>query len=79
MAKLTLKVNESIVTRAKRYAARLGVCASRLVEQLPALVSRAASKDDDDLPPILARLRAELKGHSADSAAYRKHLEREYR
>ena len=79
MAKLTLNVDESVVMRAKRYAARRGISVSRLVEQLLALVSRAASKGDDDLPPILARLRAELKGVSADSADYKKHLERKYR
>ncbi len=79
MAKLTLNVDESIVTRAKRYAARQGISVSRLVEQFLALVSSAASKGDDHLPPILTRLRAELKGHSVDSAAYKKHLERKYR
>ncbi len=79
MAKLTLNVDEDIVTRAKRYAARRGISVSRLVEQLLALVSRAASKGDHDLPPILARLRAELKGTSADSADHKKYLERKYR
>ncbi len=79
MAKLTLNVDESVVTRAKRYAARQGVSVSRLVEQFLALVSRAASKQDDDLPPILARLRAELKGASPGSADYKKYLERKYR
>jgi hypothetical protein len=79
MAKLTLNVDESVVTRAKRYAARRGISVSRLVEQFLGLVSRAASKGDDDLPPILARLRVELKGVSVNSAGYRKHLERKYR
>jgi len=79
MAKLTLNVDQSVVTRAKRYAARQGVSVSRLVEQFLALVSKAASKGDDDLPPILARLRAGLKGASAGSADYKKYLERKYR
>jgi uncharacterized protein DUF6364 len=79
MAKLTLNVDESVVTRAKRYAARRGISVSRLVEQFLALVSRAGSKGDDDLPPILARLRFELKGVSVSSASYRRLLERKYR
>lgn len=79
MAKLTLNVDESVVSRAKRYAARRGISVSRLVERFLTLVSRPASKQDEDLPPILARLRAELKGASSNSASYRKHLERKYR
>lgn len=79
MTKLTLNVDESVVTRAKRYAARRGISVSRLVEQFLALVSMSPRSEAEDLPPILARLRAELKGASAHSAAYRKHLERKYR
>ena len=79
MAKLTLSVDESIVARAKRYAARRGISVSRLVEQLLALVSRSTAKEDEDLPPILERLQAELKGASDDPAHYKKYLERKYR
>ena len=79
MTKLTLNVDESVVSRAKRYAARRGISVSRLVEQFLALVSRPASKQDEDLPSILARLRAELKGASSDSTDYKKYLERKYR
>jgi hypothetical protein len=79
MAKLTLNVDETVVARAKRYASRRGVSVSRLVEQFLSLISRAASKRDEDLPPILARLRAELKGASANRGDYKKYLERKYR
>ena len=79
MTKLTLNVDESVVSQAKRYAARRGISVSHLVEQFLALVSRATLKQDEDLPPILARLRAELKGASSDPADYKKYLERKYR
>lgn len=79
MAKLTLNVDESVVARAKRYAARSGTSVSRLVEQFLAIVSGTASKQDDGLPPILARLRAELKGLSPGSEDYKRYLERKYR
>ena len=79
MAKLTLNVDETVVARAKRYAARRGMSVSRLVERFLSLVSRAASKQDEDLPPILARLRADLKGASGDRTDYKKYLERKYR
>ena len=79
MAKLTLNVDAIIVARAKRYAARHRTSVSRLVEQLLSLVIRTSGKDDEDLPPILSRLRAELKDSKAVPANYRKYLERKYR
>jgi hypothetical protein len=79
MAKLTLNVDETVVSQAKRYAARRGISVSRLVEQFLALVSGRASKRGEDLPPILARLRAELKDAAPDTADYKKYLERKYR
>jgi len=79
MAKLTLNVDERVVARAKRYAAKRGTSVSSLVEQLLALVVRRTRKDENDLPPVLARLRAELKGSSAEPTAYRRYLERKYR
>ncbi|HEV8199623.1 MAG TPA: DUF6364 family protein [Candidatus Polarisedimenticolia bacterium] len=78
MAKLTLNVDESVAARAKRYAARRGTSVSRLVEQLLALLIGSARQDDEEIPPVLARLRQELKGRAADAAAYRRYLERKY-
>lgn len=79
MSKLTLSVDEDVVARAKRYAAGRGTSVSRLVERYLSLVSRPASKEEDEPPPILARLRAELKGVSVDRADYYRYLERKYR
>ena len=79
MAKLTLNVDGAVVARAKRYAARRGTSVSRLVEKLLSLVVRTAGKDEEALPPVLVRLRAELKGSKADPAEYRRYLERKYR
>ena len=78
MAKLTLSVDESVVARAKRFAAKRGTSLSRLVEEFLALLA-GTTADTGDLPPVLARLRAGLKGSSTDPAGYRKHLERKYR
>jgi Family of unknown function (DUF6364) len=79
MAKLTLNVDAGVVARAKRYAARRGTSVSRLVEKLLSLIVRTAAKDDEEVPPVLARLRAELKASKADPAGYRRYLERKYR
>jgi antitoxin component of RelBE/YafQ-DinJ toxin-antitoxin module len=79
MAKLTLKVDETVIARAKRYAAQHGTSISGLVEQFLALVSGSATPSNDELPPILARLRREMQGASADPSTYRRYLERKYR
>lgn len=79
MPKLTLSVDEGVVKRAKRYAATRGTSVSRLVEQYLDLVSRPVPGADEALPPVLRRLRAELRGLSADVADYHRYLDRKYR
>lgn len=79
MTKLTLSVQQGVVKRAKRYAARRGTSVSRLVERYLDLVSRPASEADADPTPVLKRLRSELKRASVDVADYRRYLERKYR
>jgi len=79
MAKLTLNVDASVVARAKRYAARQGTSVSRLVERFLSLLVKSTAKDNEDVPPVLANLRAELKKSKAAPADYRRYLERKYR
>ena len=75
MAKLTLSVDESVVERAKRYAAQRGTSISALVERYLGLLSRPAPSQH--VPPVLGRLRGSLR--NVDVAAYHRHLERKYR
>ncbi|HEX9189495.1 MAG TPA: DUF6364 family protein [Vicinamibacteria bacterium] len=79
MGKLTLSVDPLVVRRAKDYAARRGTSVSSLVEGYLDLVSRAPSTGKAPVTPLLARLRAELKGMGSDRRAYRRHLARKYR
>jgi hypothetical protein len=79
MAKLTLSVDPAVVKRAKEYAARRGTSVSGLVEGYLDLVSQAPSAGDAPVTPLLARLRAELKGMRADRGSYRRYLARKYR
>lgn len=74
MAKLTLSVDERVVNRAKRFAARRGTSVSRLVERYLDLLSRPERSAEET--PILARLRGALRG--VDVEAYRRHLERKH-
>jgi hypothetical protein len=72
--KLTLSVNPTVVSRAKRYAKKQGVSVSRLVEVYLASISEEPAPAD--LPPMVASLRGILK--NTDTEAYRKHLVRKY-
>jgi hypothetical protein len=76
VAKLTLSVDDRVVSRAKQYAKRRGVSVSEMVEaylaavaEPPASATRPAS--------ILRSVRGVLK--SADIGQYRKHLAEKYR
>jgi hypothetical protein len=76
MAKLTLSVDERVVSRAKRYAQRRGVSVSQMVEAyLEAVVepSLPAARD----APILRSLRGSLK--KANVETYKRHLATKYR
>ena len=76
MAKLTLSVDDRVISRAKRYAKQRGVSISEMVEAYLAAVAepppRAARR-----APILRSLRGVLK--SGDREGYRKHLAAKYR
>jgi hypothetical protein len=79
MGKLTLSVDERVIRRAKRYAARRGTSISGLVERYLDLLSQPNSSEGHALSPALARLRADWRGVSVDEAEYAKYLERKYR
>ena len=75
MSKLTLSVNSSVVSRAKRYARKRGISVSQMVEAY--LSSVAEPPPAEDMPPILRSVAGTLK--KADPEEYRKHLTRKYR
>lgn len=71
MAKLTLSVDDRVVSRAKRYAKLHGVSISEMVETYLAAVAGPPSPATG-ATPILRSLRGILK--HADINEYRKHL-----
>jgi len=74
MAKLTLSVDDAVISRAKRYAEQHDTSVSGLVEDY--LSSVTAKPSAEKLPPVVKSLRGILK--SADPADYRRHLLRRY-
>ena len=76
MSKLTLSVDDRVVSRAKRYANQRGVSVSKMVETYLASVVEPVHPAAQDAP-ILRSVRGSLK--KADLAGYRKHLAAKYR
>jgi hypothetical protein len=75
MSKLTLSVDDRVVSRAKRYARRQGVSVSKMVEDYLATVAAPPSPVADT--PVLRTVRGALK--QASVGDYRKHLAAKYR
>ena len=76
MSKLTLSVDNRVVSRAKSYAKRRGVSVSEMVEAYLAAVAAPPSPITRDAP-ILQSLRGSLK--KADIDSYGKHIAAKYR
>lgn len=76
MAKLTLSVDDRVVSRAKQYAKRRGISVSAMVEAYLAAVAEPSSPVTG-AAPILRSVRGVLK--NADIHEYRKHLASKYR
>jgi hypothetical protein len=76
MSKLTLSVDDRVVSRAKQYAKRQGISVSKMVEAYLAAVADPPAPSTN-ATPILRSVRGILK--HADIDAYRKHLSAKYR
>jgi len=76
MSKLTLSVDDRVVSRAKRYAKQHGVSVSKMVESYLSSVGEPTPAAQADAP-ILRSLRGSLK--TADPREYRKHLISKYK
>jgi hypothetical protein len=76
MAKLTLSVDNRVVSRAKQYAKSQGVSVSHMVETyLAAVVEPRAARGA--ATPVLDSIRGILKRAKVDD--YKKHLAKKYR
>jgi len=76
MAKLTLSVDDGVVSRAKQYAKLHGISVSEMVETYLAAVADPPSSAVGG-SPILRSLRGVLR--NADIGEYREHLATKFR
>ena len=71
--KLTLRMDEDLVRRAKAEASRRGKSVSQMVSEFVDSLG-SPRRDEKKLPPITASLVGVLKGHRVSESAYKKHL-----
>ena len=77
--KLTLRLEEQLITQAKSYAARAGKSVSQLVADYFALLSSGGKPSRPPAPPLTRSLRGLLRGARLDEPDYRKYLEEKHR
>ena len=74
--KLTLRLDDRLITSAKRHSAESGRSISQLVADFFALIEIEAG--DTDATPRVRSLRGVLAGSGLDASDYKRHLEEKY-
>jgi hypothetical protein len=77
--KLTLRIDDRLVRRAKRLAARRAKSVSQLVSGYFEALDRPASPEVPELPPLTRRLRGALRGARIEERDYLRYLEEKHR
>lgn len=73
--KLTLRLDDSLIKRAKKRAKKKGTSVSQMVADYFALIESDQSSPIQKLPPITASLAGILKNANIREEDYKKHLE----
>jgi Family of unknown function (DUF6364) len=77
--KLTLRIDEDLIARAKAYSKRTGKSVSRMVADYLSLLPERSSNEAASLTPTVRSLHGLLRGSAVDEQDYRRHLEEKYR
>jgi len=77
--KLTLRLDDRLIDRAKRYSDRSGKSVSQLVSDYFALIEADEPIPGTELTPRVRSMIGSLKGATTTEADYRRHLEEKYR
>ena len=77
--KLTLRLDQDLIRRAKTHSLRSGKSLSALVADFFTLLAEDRPAGDSPLPPRVRSLIGAFKGSTATKADYRKHLVEKYR
>ncbi|MHB9004755.1 MAG: DUF6364 family protein [Coriobacteriia bacterium] len=74
--KLTLRLDDDLIARAKRHSAKSGKSVSRLVSDYFTLID--AQDAGVEVTPRVRSLRGVLAGSALDERDYRRHLEKKH-
>lgn len=77
--KLTLRLDDTLIRRVKRYSTRSGKSLSRLVADYFNLIGASQSPEDKELTPRVKSLLGALAGSRVSELDYRRHLEAKHR
>jgi hypothetical protein len=76
--KLTLRLDDELINRAKRYSDRPGKSVSQLVADYFALIETDEPIPGTELTPRVRSMIGSLKGASTTEEDYRRHLEEKH-
>ena len=77
--KLTLRLNEELINKAKNYAKKEGKSLSQIVSDFfVAISSKKQNSQNIKLKPNTSKLYASLKGSLTSKEDYKKHIENKY-
>ena len=76
--KITLRMDEMLIKKAKSEAGRRGKSVSQMVGEFFGHLGESNWEADNDLPPVTASLLGVLNGHGIDDSTYKKHLREKY-
>jgi len=76
--KLTLRLDEALIQKAKIFAKQRGKSVSQLVAEYFTLLDAPLETFEEPLPPIVESLKGILAGSGLDEADYYQHLEEKY-
>lgn len=77
--KLTLRIDDELIDRAKSYARRSGKSVSQLVADYLEMLPEPGGRPPRPLTPIVESLRGVLASSGLDEEDYRRHLEEKHR
>lgn len=78
-SKLTLRLDDQLILRAKAHAKQTGKSVSQLVAGYFALFEPIQEPDEASLPPVTRALYGALETADVDEQNYYKHIEEKYR
>ena len=76
--KLTLRLDEELIVRAKEHAKKTGRSVSQMVADYFALLESGPGLPEPPMPPMVSDLRGILSGSDADESDYRRYLEEKH-